>query len=104
MPFLVGVVQVWDVLTAYEELPAFVPNLMLCERLPVPSEYAGRVVRLRQVCALRAHHLRPLPATSLRYQSLSMRVWLRQASAALACSGAHLLLTMRCVDVVLDRM
>lgn len=38
-------------LTAYEELPAFVPNLMLCERLPVPSEYAGRVVRLRQVRA-----------------------------------------------------
>jgi hypothetical protein len=41
--------QVWDVLTAYEQLPTFVPNLMLCERLPVPFEYAGRVVRLRQV-------------------------------------------------------
>ena len=36
-------------LTDYENLPAFVPNLMLCERLPVPPEYAGRVVRLRQV-------------------------------------------------------
>ena len=36
-------------LTDYEKLPAFVPNLMLCERLPVPPEYAGRVVRLRQV-------------------------------------------------------
>lgn len=41
--------QVWDVLTDYENLPAFVPNLMVCERLPVPPEYAGRVVRLRQV-------------------------------------------------------
>ncbi|KAK9837252.1 hypothetical protein WJX81_001866 [Elliptochloris bilobata] len=41
--------EVWDVLTDYEHLPAFVPNLMLCERLPVPPEYAGRVVRLRQV-------------------------------------------------------
>ena len=93
MQFLVGVVQVWDVLTAYEELPAFVPNLMLCERLPVPSEYAGRVVRLRQVCALRAI-LRPIHAILLRCQrpECASRVSCsRQEHAVPFANGAQLL-------------
>ena len=41
--------QVWEVLTDYEALPQFVPNLALCERLPVPPELRSRLVRLRQV-------------------------------------------------------
>ena len=36
-------------LTDYEALPEFVPNLVLCERLPLPNEAASRMVRLRQV-------------------------------------------------------
>ena len=43
--------QVWEVLTDYEALPEFVPNLALCERLPVPPELRSRLVRLRQACA-----------------------------------------------------
>ena len=42
--------QVWEVLTDYEALPEFVPNLALCERLPVPPELRSRLVRLRQAC------------------------------------------------------
>jgi len=38
--------QVWDVLTNYEALPTFVPNLERCERLPSPKP---GVVRLRQI-------------------------------------------------------
>ncbi len=60
--------QVWDVLTAYEQLPSFVPNLMLCERLPVPFEYAGRVVRLRQVCS----HLHIMASTRILCCNLSL--------------------------------
>ena len=41
--------EVWEVLTDYEALPEFVPNLALCERLPVPPGVASRLVRLRQV-------------------------------------------------------
>ncbi len=45
-------VQVWDVLTDYEALPEFVPNLAVCERLPVPAGMESRLTRLRQVrCA-----------------------------------------------------
>jgi hypothetical protein len=43
--------EVWAVLTDYEALPEFVPNLALCERLPVPPGLASRLVRLRQVSA-----------------------------------------------------
>ena len=63
--------QVWDVLTAYEQLPSFVPNLMLCERLPVPFEYAGRVVRLRQVYS----HLRIVHQCPLLEPCLSCQPW-----------------------------
>lgn len=38
--------QVWNVLTNYEALPTFVPNLELCERLPSPK---SDVLLLRQV-------------------------------------------------------
>lgn len=41
--------QVWDVLTDYEALPEFVPNLALCERLSVPAALGTRLTRLRQV-------------------------------------------------------
>ena len=41
--------QVWDVLTDYEALPEFVPNLALCERLSVPAAMGSRLTRLRQV-------------------------------------------------------
>lgn len=45
--------QVWDVLTDYEALPEFVPNLALCERLAVPPALGTRLTRLRQVhCCL----------------------------------------------------
>ena len=43
--------QVWKTLTAYERLPEFLPNLLLCERLQ-PPEHTGnssRVKRIRQV-------------------------------------------------------
>ena len=40
-------------LTDYEALPEFVPNLALCERLPLPKDIAARMVRLRQVPLLR---------------------------------------------------
>ena len=43
--------QVWKILTAYERLPEFLPNLLLCERLQ-PPEHTGnssRVKRIRQV-------------------------------------------------------
>lgn len=42
--------QVWDVLTDYEALPNFVPNLALCERLPLPKGVRSGLTRLRQVC------------------------------------------------------
>ena len=42
-------------LTDYEALPEFVPNLVLCERLPLPKEAASRMVRLRQVPCWPAH-------------------------------------------------
>ena len=41
----------WKTLTAYERLPEFLPNLLLCERLQ-PPEHTGnstRVKRIRQV-------------------------------------------------------
>ncbi len=41
--------QVWDVLTDYEALPEFVPNLALCERQAVPAALGTRLTRLRQV-------------------------------------------------------
>ncbi|CAL8464995.1 g4530 [Coccomyxa elongata] len=41
--------EVWDVLTDYEALPEFVPNLALCERLAVPAALGTRLTRLRQV-------------------------------------------------------
>lgn len=44
--------QVWDVLTAYEQLPEFVPNLAVSERLPLPNAKSQRYVRLRQVAPL----------------------------------------------------
>lgn len=44
MPF-----QVWDVLTDYERLPEFVPNLAICERLPTPEGLPKAIIRLRQV-------------------------------------------------------
>ena len=52
--------QVWQVLTDYEALPEFVPNLGLCERLPLSRDMASRLVRLRQVwlqhvCAVLVH-------------------------------------------------
>ena len=40
-------------LTDYGALPEFVPNLALCERLPLPKDSASRMVRLRQVSPLR---------------------------------------------------
>lgn len=43
--------QVWKTLTAYERLPEFLPNLLLCERLQ-PPEHTGnssRMKRIRQV-------------------------------------------------------
>lgn len=47
-----SLLQVWEVLTDYEALPEFVPNLALCERLPLPKDMASRMVRLRQVLPL----------------------------------------------------
>ena len=41
--------DVWDVLTDYEALPQFIPNLVACERLPLPPGASERMVRLRQV-------------------------------------------------------
>ncbi|KAK9823512.1 hypothetical protein WJX72_003333 [[Myrmecia] bisecta] len=41
--------DVWDVLTDYQRLPEFVPNLAICERLARPAGAPARVVRLRQV-------------------------------------------------------
>ena len=50
--------QVWQVLTDYEALPEFVPNLALCERLPLSRDMASRMVRLRQVMLCPAPILR----------------------------------------------
>lgn len=44
--------EVWEVLTDYEALPEFVPNLALCERLPLPRGVNPRLTRLRQVTTL----------------------------------------------------
>ena len=41
--------EVWQVLTDYERLPEFVPNLAVSERLPTPAGAPDRLVRLRQV-------------------------------------------------------
>ena len=49
--------DIWDVLTDYERLPEFVPNLAVSERLQMPPEAPARLVRLRQVTPL--HLLMP---------------------------------------------
>jgi Polyketide cyclase / dehydrase and lipid transport len=41
--------EVWAVLTDYERLPEFVPNLAHSERLETPPGVPKRVARLRQV-------------------------------------------------------
>lgn len=41
--------EVWQVLTDYERLPEFVPNLAISERLETPPRAPKRLVRLRQV-------------------------------------------------------
>ena len=51
-------VQVWDVLTDYERLPEFAPNLLVSERIKPPSGAPRRIKRLRQVDA---HLARILP-------------------------------------------
>ncbi|KAK9813756.1 hypothetical protein WJX73_007148 [Symbiochloris irregularis] len=40
---------VWDVLTDYERLAEFIPNLALCERVQLPASAPSRFTRLRQV-------------------------------------------------------
>ena len=44
--------QVWDVLTDYEALPDFIPNLAVSERVPLPPGSPDSLVRLRQVLRL----------------------------------------------------
>lgn len=43
------VTQVWRVLTDYESLPSFVPNLEKCERLPTSTQ--GRILLRQQGCS-----------------------------------------------------
>jgi hypothetical protein len=40
---------VYDVLTDYERLPEFVPNLAITERVQLPEGSPPNLVRLRQV-------------------------------------------------------
>lgn len=47
---------VWDVLTDYERLSEFIPNLALCERVQLPASAPSRFTRLRQVCVLHGLH------------------------------------------------
>ncbi len=41
--------QVWDVLTDYERLHEFAPNLLISERMQPPAGAPRRITRLRQV-------------------------------------------------------